>query len=130
MKQFLTAILIVSALTSKSQDTIKIPTPVAKQIATELAICDSLAAVHDLTKQQLALTDLKVNIKDSVINTYATKETNYVSQISNLALVVNTHEVYTKELQKQHRALKVKLLFTKITLSAVIGALTYLYIIK
>lgn len=130
MKQFLTAILIVLALTSKAQDTIKIPTPIAKQIAAELAVCDSLAAVHDLTKQQLALTDLKVSIKDSVINTYATKETNYLSQIGNLALVVNTHEVYAKELQKQYKGLKVKLLFTKITLGAVIGALGYLYIMK
>jgi len=37
---------------------------------------------------------------------------------------------WIKDLRKENKKLKVKLVFTKITLSAIIGGLTYLYITK
>ena len=102
MKYVLTLLLCLPMLV-KAQDTIKIPTPVAKQIAKELAICDSLKAVHELTVTQLALTEQKVIFKDSIIGKYENKDSLHQVQIGNLQKISSTQELYIKDLTKKNK---------------------------
>ena len=123
-------ILLFLPLFGKAQDTVKIPTPVAKQIARELVGCDSTKAVLELTKEQLTLTENKVVLKDSIISNYVQKGIMYEERIKNEQLKFDTQGKFVDILKNQNKKLKVKLLFTKITYSAVIGGLTYLYFTK
>lgn len=123
-------ILLFLPLFGKSQDTIHIPTPVAKQIAKELVGCDSTKAILELTKEQLVLTEQKVTLKDSIISGHVQKGVMYEERIKNEQLKFDTQGKWVDQLRKQNKKLKVKLLFTKITLSAVVGGLTYLYFTK
>lgn len=111
-------------------DTIRIPYPVAKQITIDLISGDSAKAVLELTKEQLNLTNNKVYLKDLTIDMYVKKGVMYEERIKNEQTKFDTQKIYVGQLEKKNKSLKVKLLFTKITLSAVIGALGYLYIIK
>ena len=130
MKYFLIILITLLPVLAKSQDTIKIPTQVAKQIAKELVSCDSLKAIHELTKEQLTLTEQKVILKDSIIAGHVQKGIMYEERIKNEQLKFETQGLWVKDLQKQNKKLRVKLTFTKITLSTIIGGLTYLYITK
>ena len=112
------------------QDTIKIPYSVAKSIAKDLVICDSTKAILEVTKEQLTLVEQKSIWQDSVIANHERKGIMYEDRIKNEQLKFNTQGLFVKHLQKQNKKLKVKLVFTKITLSAVIGGLTYLYFTK
>ena len=123
-------ILLFLPLFGKAQDTVKIPTPIAKQIAKELVGCDSLKAIHELTKEQLTLTEQKVVLKDSIISNHVQKGIMYEERIKNEQLKFDTQGLFVKQLQKQNKKIKVKLVFTKITLGGVIGGLTYLYFTK
>jgi len=123
-------ILLFLPLFSKSQDTIHIPTPVAKQIAKELVGCDSAKAILELTKEQLTLTEQKVTLKDSIISGHVQKGIMYEERIKNEQLKFDTQGKWVDQLRKQNKKRKAKLLFTKITLSAIVGGLTYLYITK
>jgi hypothetical protein len=123
-------ILLFLPLFGKTQDTVKIPTPIAKQIAKELVSCDSLKAIHELTVEQLTLTESKVTLKDSIISNHVQKGIMYEERIKNEQLKFDTQGLFVKQLQKQNKKLKVKLVFTKITLGGVIGGLTYLYFTK
>jgi len=123
-------ILLFLPLFGKSQDTIHIPTPVAKQIAKDLVSGDSAKAVLELTKEQLTLTESKVILKDSIISNHVQKGIMYEERIKNEQLKFDTQGKWVDELRKQNKNLKVKLVFTKITLSAIAGGLTYLYFTK
>jgi hypothetical protein len=123
-------VLLFLPLFGKSQDTVKIPTPVAKQIAKDLVSGDSAKAVLELTKEQLTLTESKVILKDSIISNHVQKGIMYEERIKNEQLKFDTQGKWVDELRKQNKNLKVKLVFTKITLSAVVGGLTYLYFTK
>ncbi len=123
-------ILLFLPLFGKSQDTVKIPTPVAKQIAKDLVSGDSAKAILELTKEQLTLTESKVILKDSIISNHVQKGIMYEERIKNEQLKFDTQGKWVDELRKQNKNLKVKLVFTKITLSAVVGGLTYLYFTK
>jgi len=130
MKQLLTIIFLALTIVGKAQDTIKIPTPIARQIAKDLTICDSTKAVLELTKEQLTLTEDKVVLKDSIISNHVQKSIIYEERIKNEQLKFDTQGKWVDQLRKQNKKLKVKLLFTKITFGAIIGGLTYLYITK
>ena len=54
----------------------------------------------------------------------------YEVRIMNEQKKFTTQGEYVNVLRKQNKKLKVKLAFTKITLSGVIGGLTYLYFTK
>jgi hypothetical protein len=123
-------ILLFLPLFGKSQDTVKIPTPIAKQIARELVGCDSTKAILELTKEQLTLTESKVVLKDSIISNHVQKGIMYEERIKNEQLKFDTQGKFVDILKNQNKKLKVKLLFTKITYSTIIGGLTYLYFTK
>ena len=120
MKQLLIILLFISTLT-KAQDTIKIPTPVAKQIAKELVGCDSVKAVHDLIKDQLKLTEYEVTLKDSIISNYVQQDTMYEQRIKNEQLKFDIQGKFVKDLQKQNKWLKVKNIFTNTIFGITIG---------
>jgi hypothetical protein len=117
-------------VTYYTEDTIKLPYSVAKQIAKELVSCDSAKAILELTKEQLTLTENKVYLKDLTIDMHVKKGDMYEERIKNEQLKFDTQGKFVDQLRKQNKKLKVKLLFTKITYSAVIGGLTYLYFTK
>ena len=130
MRKIFTIILLFVATTIKAQDTIKIPVPIARQIAKDLTICDSTKAILDLTKEQLLKTEDKIILKDSVINRYDEKCRLYDTMLVVEKQKFEVQSVWLKDLKKQNRTLKAKLLYTKITLSAATLFLGYLYITK
>ena len=130
MKYILIILISLLPVLAKSQDTVKIPTPVAKQIAKDLVSGDSAKAILEVTKEQLTLTESKVVLKDSLISNHIQKGIMYEERIKNEQLKFETQGKFVDELRKQNKKLKVKLVFTKITLSGIIGGLTYLYITK
>ena len=130
MKQLLIILAFVLPTIVKSQDTIKIPTPIAKTIAKELVGCDSVKAVHELTKEQLTLTKNKVVLKDSIISNYVRKEDIYKQVITNQEQKFELQGQWVNELRKQNKTLKVKLTFTRIISILFTGFITYIYIKK
>jgi hypothetical protein len=121
-----TIILLLLATSTKSQDTIKIPTPIARQIAKDLTICDSSKAMLDLTSRQLLLTEDKVVLKDSIISSFRQKCLMYDTMMANEKKKFEIQSTWVEDLRKMNKQLKSKLLYTKITLSAGIGFLAYL----
>lgn len=130
IKYLIASILLLGSVTVKSQDTIHLPTYVAKQVARDLVSGDSAKAVLVLTKEQLALTEQKVSFKDSIIATYVRKDSLYETRIRNYETISNFQKQYVADLQKANKKLKVKVTFTKITLGAIIGVLGYFYLTK
>jgi CRISPR/Cas system CMR subunit Cmr4 (Cas7 group RAMP superfamily) len=126
MKQLLIILAFILPVIVKSQDTIKIPTPIAKTIAKELVGCDSIKAVHELTKEQLTLTENKVVLKDSIISNYVKKGIMYEERIQNEQSKFKVQGQWVNELRKQNKMLKTKLIFTKIVSVVFIALITYI----
>jgi hypothetical protein len=124
--KYVLILLFCLPLFTKAQDTLKIPVPAARQIAKELTICDSLKSVHELTKKQLILTEDKVVLKDSVIDSYKVKCIMYDTIVSNEQKKFAVQKEWTEELRTENKKLRVKLLYTKISMSAVAIFLGYL----
>jgi hypothetical protein len=127
MKYILTLLLCLPLLV-KSQDTIKIPTPIAKQIARDLVSCDSIKAIHTLTIEELILTQDKLILKDNIISNYVDKGIMYEERIQNEQSKFKVQELWVDDLRKENKKLKVKVLYTKISMGAIIGFLGYLLI--
>jgi hypothetical protein len=125
MKYILTLLLCLPLLV-KSQDTIKIPTPIAKQIARDLVSCDSIKALHTLTIEELILTQDKLILKDNIISNYVDKGIMYEERIQNEQSKFKVQELWVDDLRKENKKLKVKILYTKISMGAIIGFLGYL----
>lgn len=130
MKQLLIILALILPAIVKSQDTIKIPTPVAKTIAKELVGCDSSKAILLLTKEQLSLTENKVVLKDSIIINYIRKENVYKQVITNQEQKFELQGQWVNELRKQNKTLKAKLTFTRVISILFTGFITYIYIRK
>jgi len=127
----LLAILFVFVPTIvKSQDTVKIPVPIARQIVKDLTICDSAKAILELTTKQLILTEDKVVLKDSIITKYEQKCSMYDTMLINEKQKFAVQGDWLKTVRKENRSLKIRLLYTKISMSAIIGLLGYLFITK
>jgi hypothetical protein len=74
MKQLLLVIVFLCSLTTlQAQDTIKIPTPIAKSIIHDLISGDSAKVELKLTKEVLDSTEKKVIVKDSLITKWQNK---------------------------------------------------------
>ena len=127
MKYVLTLLLCLPFLV-KSQDTIHIPVPAARQIAKDLTICDSVKAVHELTVKQLTLTEDKVVLKDSIISSYKQKCVMYDTMLANEQKKFEVQGRWVSDLRKEIKTLKVKVVYTKITMGSIIGFLGYLLI--
>jgi len=115
---------------AQTQDTIRIPAPIAKLIVKDLVSGDSAKAELKLTNEHVILLEKKVTLKDSIISEHVQKGIMYEERIQNEQLKFDAQKLWVKDLQKQNKKLKVKLTFTKIVGTAVAGTLTYLYITK
>lgn len=129
MKYFLT-ILAFLPLFVQSQDTIKIPTPVAKQIVKDLVSGDSAKTELKLSTENITLLEKKIILKDSIISGHIQKGIMYEDRIKNEQLKFETQQKWIADLRKQNKKLKVKLRFIQITGTAIVGGLAYLYITK
>ena len=129
MKYFL-IILTFLPLFGNAQDTIKIPTPVAKQIVKDLVSGDSAKAELKLCNENVTLLEKKIVLKDSIISGHIQKGIMYEDRIKNEQLKFDAQNLWVKELKKQNKKLKVKLRFIQITGTAIVGGLTYLYLTK
>ena len=123
-------ILLFCPLFTLSQDTIKLPTPIAKQVVKDLVSYDSLKAVHALTIQQLTLTERKVDVQSNIIKAHEEKGIMYEQRIKNEQEKFTVMGKWVEDLRKQNKRLKVKLRFIQVAGAAVGGVLTYLYITK
>jgi hypothetical protein len=126
MKQLLIILAFILPIVAKSQDTIKIPVPAARQIAKDLVIYDSIKAIHELTKEQLILTEDKVILKDSIISSYRVKCIMYDTMLINEKEKFAVQGQWINELHKQNKTLKTKLIFTRIVSVAFIALITYI----
>lgn len=130
MKQLILAIILSLPTVVKSQDTIRIPVPIAKQIAKELISCDSVKIELNLTQDQLHLTEQKVALKDSTISVYELKTLAYKEELEIKKKEVGIWQGQYKVLQKQDKRLKAKLVFTKIVSGVIITTITYFGFLK
>jgi len=115
---------------AQTQDTIRIPAPIAKLIVKDLVSGDSAKAELKLCNEHVTLLESKITLKDSIISGHVQKGIIYEDRIKNEQLKFDAQGLWVKDLQKQNKKLKVKLAFLKITGTAIIGGLTYLYITK
>jgi hypothetical protein len=123
-------ILLFYPLFTLAQDTIKLPTPIAKQVVKDLVSYDSLKAVHALTIQQLTLTEQKVAVQDKIISSHIEKGIMYEQRIKNEQEKYTVQGKWLEDLKKENKKLKVKVRFMQVAGAAVGGVLTYLYITK
>jgi len=124
--KYIIAILLCFPVVAKSQDTIKIPVPAARQIVKDLTVCDSLKAIHEYTSKQLVLTESKVILKDSIIDSFKQKCSMYDTIVANEQKKFEVQKSWTEEVRKENKGLKARLLYTKISMGAIILFLGYL----
>lgn len=130
MKYILFIMMLLPLVGKAQQDTIKIPTPVAKLIVKDLVSGDSAKAELKLVTTQINLLNQKISLKDSIIAGHEQKGILYEQRIKNEQLKFDAQALWVKDLQKQNKKLKVKLRFLQITGTAIIGGITYLYFTK
>lgn len=124
----LAILFVLLPILAKSQDTVKIPVPIARQIVKDLTVCDSAKAILEFTTKQLLLTEDKVVLKDSIITRYEQKCSMYDTMLINEKQKFAVQGDWLKTVRKENRSLKIKLLYTKISMSTIIGLLGYLLI--
>jgi hypothetical protein len=130
MKKLLIILAFVIPISSKSQDTIKIPAHIAKIMAKELVNCDSAKEMLTLTKEELILTRNKVSLKDSIIYSQNKKEIIYMQVITNQEQKFELQNLVINDLKSQNKKLKIKLRLTQIFSTIFVGFITYIYVAK
>jgi len=115
---------------AQSQDTVKIPVHVAKQIVKDLVSGDSAKAELKLCNENVTLLEKKVILKDSIISGHKQQLVLCEERVINEVKKFDAQGLWVKQLQKENKKLKVKLRFIQITGTAIVGGLTYLYITK
>ena len=130
MKYILIILFSLFSLSIQAQDTIKIPTPVAKQIVKYLVSGDGAKVELKLANENISLLEKKVVLKDSIINVWNYKGGIYEQQLITEKEKYKIQGQWVEDLRKQNKQLKTKLKFTQILGIAVASGLTYLYITK
>ena len=130
MKYILIILAFLPLFASAQQDTIKLPTYVAKQIVKDLISGDSAKAELKLCNENVTLLEKKVTLKDSIISGHVQKGIMYEERIKNEQLKFDAQQLWVDQLRKDNKKLKVKLRFLQITGTAIVGGLAYLYITK
>lgn len=130
MKYILIILAFLPILGYAQQDTIKIPSPVAKLIVKDLVSGDSAKAELKLCNENITLLEKKVTLKDSIISGHVQKGMLYEERIKNEQLKFDAQQLWVDQLRKDNKKLKAKLVFTKLLGTAVIGGLGYLYLTK
>jgi hypothetical protein len=113
-----------------SQDTVKLPTHVAKSIIKDLIDYESVKAQLNLCNEQIKLLEQKINAKDSIITVYTQKMETCKSQIDVEKQKTDLYKESYEKLKKEYRRLKLKLTLNQIGAGVIIGTLTYFLIVK
>ena len=115
---------------AQTQDTVRIPDPVAKLIVKDLVSGDSAKAELKLAVEHINLLDTKLVLKDSIISGHVQKGLLYEERIKNEQLKFDAQQLWVDQLRKDNKKLKVKLRFIQITGTTIVGGLAYLYLTK
>jgi hypothetical protein len=119
---------LLPVLVTKSQ--VVISSETAKKLTKELVACDSIKAVHSLTKKELQLTQSKVKLKDSIIGQYIIKDSIYQEILHNEELKYNAQSELVYDLEKKNAKLIRRGKNTKIISTVITLGMTLLTIIK
>lgn len=131
MKLLITIVcLLILNVSAKSQDTVKIPFPVAKQIAKDLVSYDSTKAELSLAKQKINLLDLKIESLNTSLIAYSKKEIGYLNQMNAYEAKIGLMQTEFKSMLKDYRKEKVKNTKIKIISGLVIGTLSAIILTK
>jgi hypothetical protein len=117
--------------TDTSKEPVKsFPISTVKKIIKDLKSGDEAKAQLKLSDSLLVVTEGKVVLKDSVINTMKIKEVNYVNIIGAQNEKYNVLEGYSKKIEWDLKKEKVKGKFKSILGTGVIAVLTFFLITK
>ena len=116
----------------KDTTTNKLPLaqPVLLSTAKDLAELDGAKKIITIKDSVIALTEARVNGKDSVIAVYIKKEGTYKNIMTNQDLQIKDWKNQYQSLYLQNQKLKFKNKITKIGAGVVVGGLIYLMIAK
>ena len=114
--------------TSKAEKSFPIST--VRLIMKDLISGDSAKAQLKLTEAEIKELEKKVILKDSVINTLRTKETNYVKLIDSEKEKFQIIQDYSKKLESDLKKEKVKNKFKSVLGTGIIAVLTFFLITK
>ena len=107
MKYILIILMLLPVFGSaQTQDTIHIPTHVAKQIVKDLVSGDSAKAELKLSTENILLLEKKIILKDSIISGYIQKGIMYEERIKNEQLKFDTQQKWVNQLRKDNKKLK------------------------
>ena len=127
----LTTTLTAFSQTDTSKEPVKsFPISTVRKIIKDLKSGDEAKAQLKLSDSLLIVTEGKVVLKDSVINTMKVKEVNYVNIIGTQNDKYNVLEGYTKKVELNLKKEKVKGKFKSILGTGVIAVLTFFLITK
>ncbi len=127
----LTTTLTAFSQTDTSKEPVKsFPISTVRKIIKDLKSGDEAKAQLKLSDSLLVVTEGKVVLKDSVINTMKVKEVNYVNIIGTQNDKYNVLEGYTKKVELNLKKEKVKGKFKSILGTGVIAVLTFFLITK
>ena len=131
MKYFLIILAFLPLFgNAQTQDTIKLPVNVAKQIVKDLVSGDSAKAELKLCNENVTLLEKKVVLKDSIISGHKQQLVLCDERVANEVKKFDAQGLWVDQLRKENKKLKVKMRFIQITGTAIVGGLTYLYITK
>jgi len=116
----------------KDTTTNKLPIaqPVLMSTAKDLAELDGAKHIITIKDSVIALTEARVNGKDSVIAVYIKKEGTYKNIMTNQETQIKDWKNQYNQLYLQNQSLKFKNKLTKIGAGVVVGGLVYLMIAK
>ena len=127
----LTTTLTAFSQTDTSKEPVKsFPISTVKKIIKDLKSGDEAKAQLKLSDSLLVVTEGKVVLKDSIINTMKIKEVNYVNTIGAQNEKYNVLEGYTKKVELNLKKEKVKGKFKSILGTGAIAVLTFFLITK
>ena len=131
MKYILIILMLLPVFgNAQTQDTVRIPAPVAKLIVKDLVSGDSAKAELKLAVEHINLLDTKLILKDSIISGHVQKGVLYEERIKNEQLKFDAQQKWVDQLRKDNKKLKAKLIFTRMLGTAIVGGLGYLYLTK
>ena len=127
----LTTTLTAFSQTDTSKEPVKsFPISTVKKIIKDLKNGDEAKAQLKLSDSLLVVTEGKVVLKDSIINTMKIKEVNYVNTIGAQNEKYKVLEGYTKKVELNLKKEKVKGKFKSILGTGAIAVLTFFLITK
>ena len=130
MKKLVILPLLIIAFNCFSQDTVKLPTHVARQIIKDLVDYERIKAELKLIKEQMDVMDQVSQAKDTIILNYEYKIENCENRIEIEKKITDLYKQEAVRLKKEYRNLKLKTTLTKIGSGVIIGTLAYLLIAK